>query len=468
MSSSLQEFIEMDPSSPNSADLQRLISLSRRYVLSLYVFASLWVQFFIALALDVGRILKLLTIGGKSKARGQRTCPTVFPRPLAFRTQKLLLPNEVIVVIPQGSSVVVVRTNDLSLLPLHGGNKSSAGGLNLTDRIPGLQALETFWGIQGATCVYQCFKAQCHCRRTMRADWRKIINNLFLSKRHSHLFRAMVPTPNPGGQVGDRHCGGEWFFHSNTPHFFKIILPRDVRNLNLRIPVKFVRNHGSALSSDLVFLEVPSGSLWKVKLLRDEHGVLLQDGCADFIKHYNIRPGQFLVFRHDSGSRFRVVIFDETACEITYRIGPDQDRDKGDELLRGPVKEERLLDRRPNVTGRKRKPDPPPECPNNVKVSRNKRRGASLVNVRGASGPARPTGLPSQVSAKASDGRNAEGEAKGHLNSSCINFSPGAEVAQRSGALSRATSLRCEGPSSFVIVQPTLVHPNFLLLSLQY
>ncbi|KAI4313070.1 hypothetical protein MLD38_037845 [Melastoma candidum] len=163
----------------------------------------------------------------------------------------------------------------------------------------------------------------------------------------------MVPTPNPGGQVGDRHCGGEWFFHSNTPHFFKIILPRDVRNLNLRIPVKFVRNHGSALSSDLVFLEVPSGSLWKVKLLRDEHGVLLQDGCADFIKHYNIRPGQFLVFRHDSGSRFRVVIFDETACEITYRIGPDQDRDKGDELLRGPVKEERRLDRRPNVTGRK-------------------------------------------------------------------------------------------------------------------
>ncbi|KAI4310383.1 hypothetical protein MLD38_035365 [Melastoma candidum] len=273
----------------------------------------------------------------------------------------------------------------------------------------------------------------------------------------------MVPTPNPGGQVGDRHCGGEWFFHSNTPHFFKIILPRDVRNLNLRIPVKFVRNHGSALSSDLVFLEVPSGSLWKVKLLRDEHGVLLQDGCAAFIKHYNIRPGQFLVFRHDSGSRFRVVIFDETACEITYRIGPDQDRDKGDELLQGPVKEERLLNRRPNVTGRKRKPDPPPECPNNVKVSRNKRRGASLVNVRGASGPARPTGLPSQVSAKASDGRNAEGEAEGHLNSSCINFSPGAEVAQRSGALSRATSLRCEGPSFFVIVQPTLVHPNFLL-----
>ncbi|KAK2631949.1 hypothetical protein EUGRSUZ_L02216 [Eucalyptus grandis] len=126
--------------------------------------------------------------------------------------------------------------------------------------------------------------------------------------------------------VGGRH------FESQTPHFFKIILSDALQNGRLGIPKKFVRKYGSNLS-DLVFLQVPSGQAWEVELVRRTDGVWLRRGWPDFVKHYAIKHGHFLVFRYEGGSAFRVVIFDKSASEIKYPIItelPKREENEGD------------------------------------------------------------------------------------------------------------------------------------------
>ncbi|XP_010041489.2 B3 domain-containing transcription factor VRN1-like [Eucalyptus grandis] len=129
--------------------------------------------------------------------------------------------------------------------------------------------------------------------------------------------------------VGGRH------FESQTPHFFKIILSDALQNGRLGIPKKFVRKYGSNLS-DLVFLQVPSGQAWEVELVRRTDGVWLRRGWPDFVKHYAIKHGHFLVFRYEGGSAFRVVIFDKSASEIKYPIItelPKREENEGDTLV---------------------------------------------------------------------------------------------------------------------------------------
>ncbi|KAI4330309.1 hypothetical protein MLD38_028607 [Melastoma candidum] len=108
---------------------------------------------------------------------------------------------------------------------------------------------------------------------------------------------------------------------SDCEHFFRLILPDDIRNRNLRIPTKFAKKHGSDLS-DSIRLKVPSGFVWEVKLCRKDMDILMQDGWAEFMEHYRICHGSFIVFKYIGGSQFSVVIFDLTACEIEYPIEP--------------------------------------------------------------------------------------------------------------------------------------------------
>ncbi|KAK3416128.1 hypothetical protein EUGRSUZ_H01962 [Eucalyptus grandis] len=101
------------------------------------------------------------------------------------------------------------------------------------------------------------------------------------------------------------------------------------------IPKKFVIKYGSNLS-DLVFLQVPSGQAWEVELVRRTDGVWLRRGWPDFVKHYAIKHGHFLVFRYEGGSAFRVVIFDKSASEIKYPIItelPKREENEGDTLV---------------------------------------------------------------------------------------------------------------------------------------
>ncbi|KAL3725928.1 hypothetical protein ACJRO7_030896 [Eucalyptus globulus] len=127
---------------------------------------------------------------------------------------------------------------------------------------------------------------------------------------------------------------GRGYFESQTPHFFKIVLSDALQNGRLGIPKKFVRKYGSSLS-DLVFLHLASGDVWEVELLRGNDGAFLRRGWPDFVKHYAIEHGHFLVFRYEGGSAFRVVIFDKSATEIKYPLisendDPRMEEDVGD------------------------------------------------------------------------------------------------------------------------------------------
>lgn len=83
--------------------------------------------------------------------------------------------------------------------------------------------------------------------------------------------------------------------------------------------------HGNDFS-DLVHLRVPGGDAWEVKLWKKDGKVWLRDGWGDFIKHYQISHGHFVVFSYLGESWFNVVILDTTACEIQYPIKPDHGR----------------------------------------------------------------------------------------------------------------------------------------------
>ncbi|KAL7224041.1 hypothetical protein ACSBR1_025486 [Camellia fascicularis] len=81
--------------------------------------------------------------------------------------------------------------------------------------------------------------------------------------------------------------------------------------------------HGKNLAN-LVFLNVPSGAVWKVELMNSKEEVWLSSGWKEFTEYYSIRFGHFLVFRYDGNSNFHVLIFDMSASEIEYPFNPTQ------------------------------------------------------------------------------------------------------------------------------------------------
>ncbi|GMP31585.1 hypothetical protein CsSME_00005738 [Camellia sinensis var. sinensis] len=106
-------------------------------------------------------------------------------------------------------------------------------------------------------------------------------------------------------------------------HFFKIVKSSADRLQKLRIPRKFMTKHGKNLAN-LVFLNVPSGAVWKVELMNSNEEVWLSSGWKEFTEYYSIRFGHFLVFRYDGNSNFHVLIFDMSASEIEYPFNPTQ------------------------------------------------------------------------------------------------------------------------------------------------
>ncbi|KAF8405108.1 hypothetical protein HHK36_010006 [Tetracentron sinense] len=83
------------------------------------------------------------------------------------------------------------------------------------------------------------------------------------------------------------------------------------------IPRKFVRKFRNTLS-DVAFLKVPSGKIWRVGLRKADGEVWFQNGWQEFMEYHSIHDGHFLVFRYDGNSHFHVLIFDMSACEIEY------------------------------------------------------------------------------------------------------------------------------------------------------
>ncbi|XVF59513.1 hypothetical protein PTKIN_Ptkin07bG0281800 [Pterospermum kingtungense] len=106
-------------------------------------------------------------------------------------------------------------------------------------------------------------------------------------------------------------------YRSKNPHFFQVILEETIRDGKLGIPRNFIRKHGKQLSSPIQ-LEVPSGAKWQVELTKCDGRVLLQKGWREFVEHYSLDYGYFVVFRYVGKVHFHVLIFDKSASEIDY------------------------------------------------------------------------------------------------------------------------------------------------------
>ncbi|XP_060194657.1 uncharacterized protein LOC132623866 isoform X2 [Lycium barbarum] len=107
------------------------------------------------------------------------------------------------------------------------------------------------------------------------------------------------------------------------PHqFFKIILSPHPSILH--IPDEFVMKYGADLP-DVVFLGVPNGAIWEVKLLNSNGMKWLKEGWTQFMEYYSIGRGNLLLFQYNGNSHFSVFIFDLSASEIEYPSAPSED-----------------------------------------------------------------------------------------------------------------------------------------------
>ena len=70
------------------------------------------------------------------------------------------------------------------------------------------------------------------------------------------------------------------------------------------------------------------------------------DGWQEFAEHHSIFAGYFLLFTYEGNSKFRVSVFDFTACEIDYPCNPSNSSVRKSRGKKIPVysKEEELED----------------------------------------------------------------------------------------------------------------------------
>ncbi|KAF9590748.1 hypothetical protein IFM89_038061 [Coptis chinensis] len=80
----------------------------------------------------------------------------------------------------------------------------------------------------------------------------------------------------------------------------------------------FVPKLGDELHNVVVLKVPPDGKSWHVELLQSGCRIVFHNGWQEFVEHYSIATGHFLVFRYNGNSDFRISIFDMTACEISY------------------------------------------------------------------------------------------------------------------------------------------------------
>ncbi|GAB2285205.1 hypothetical protein Dimus_019656 [Dionaea muscipula] len=130
------------------------------------------------------------------------------------------------------------------------------------------------------------------------------------------------------------------------PHFFKIIVSSDQQN-QLRIPCKFVRNHGKDLSK-WARLTVADGTVWEVELVKSGEGFWLRRGWDKFMKGFSIGYGYLLVFRYEGNSRFHVIIFDLSATEVEY---PLMAAGNWDQLIQSEPKESTKAEKVDHING---------------------------------------------------------------------------------------------------------------------
>ncbi|XWS54855.1 hypothetical protein CRYUN_Cryun10bG0125500 [Craigia yunnanensis] len=102
------------------------------------------------------------------------------------------------------------------------------------------------------------------------------------------------------------------------PFFHKLILSSTLQHKKLRIPDNFAKKFRDELSVAAA-LTVPDGHVWRVGIKKADNKVWFQEGWQEFVEHYYIRVGYFLVFRYEGNSAFGVSIFNLYNSEINYQ-----------------------------------------------------------------------------------------------------------------------------------------------------
>ncbi|KAB2605611.1 B3 domain-containing protein [Pyrus ussuriensis x Pyrus communis] len=106
--------------------------------------------------------------------------------------------------------------------------------------------------------------------------------------------------------------------HSQKKQSFYTILLGDFSR-HLRIPPKFVKNFNGRSLCKCV-LRGPNGLRRTVELEGRKNGLFFDDGWQYFVKDHHLEKGDFLVFKYDGKSKFKVAIYDTTACEKDVEI----------------------------------------------------------------------------------------------------------------------------------------------------
>lgn len=83
------------------------------------------------------------------------------------------------------------------------------------------------------------------------------------------------------------------------------------------IPRKFIKIFGKNFDHR-IHLSAPNGSVWSIDLEKHNGEIWLQNGWPEFANFYSIRYGHLLVFQYQEDSKFKVLIFDQSAAEIEY------------------------------------------------------------------------------------------------------------------------------------------------------
>ncbi|KAF5195808.1 B3 domain-containing protein rem8 [Thalictrum thalictroides] len=102
----------------------------------------------------------------------------------------------------------------------------------------------------------------------------------------------------------------------SNPHFFKFILPAKLQG-NLSIPKAFIKDYleGEKYQGKKAILRTrKSGKSWIVST----KGYCFTDGWEDFAREHGVDVGDLLVFKHQGGFTFEVIVFDATMCEKEY------------------------------------------------------------------------------------------------------------------------------------------------------
>ncbi|KAK4714307.1 hypothetical protein R3W88_020214 [Solanum pinnatisectum] len=122
--------------------------------------------------------------------------------------------------------------------------------------------------------------------------------------------------------------------------FYVIVEPSVMDDRQLRLPDKFVQEHGDELL-DTVKIIVPTDDFWCVGLKKAGKMIWLHDGWQEFMEHHSVNCWYFLLFKYGQTSCFNVHIFDLAATEIDYQLrshGNAKSRDVAQDLSHGKYK----------------------------------------------------------------------------------------------------------------------------------